>query len=34
VPFFSLLSRPQRSAKLLPKIAIWLIFMRLVDLFG
>ncbi len=34
VPFFSLLSRDlKRSAKLLPKIAIWLIFMRLVDLF-
>jgi hypothetical protein len=34
VPFFSLLSRDlKRSAKLLPKIAIWLIFMRLVDLY-
>jgi hypothetical protein len=34
VPFFSLLSRDlKRSAKLLPKIAVWLIFMRLVDLF-
>jgi hypothetical protein len=34
VPFFSLLSRDlKRSAQLLPKIAIWLIFMRLVDLF-
>jgi hypothetical protein len=34
VPFFSLLSRDlKRSAKLLPKIALWLIFMRLVDLF-
>jgi hypothetical protein len=34
VPFFSLLSRDlKRSARLLPKIAIWLIFMRLVDLF-
>ena len=34
VPFFALLSRDlKRSAKLLPKIAIWLIFMRLVDLF-
>jgi hypothetical protein len=34
VPFFALLSRDlKRSAKLLPKVAIWLIFMRLVDLF-
>jgi len=34
VPFFSLLSRDlKRSAALLPKIAMWLIFMRLVDLF-
>jgi hypothetical protein len=34
VPFFSLLSRDlKRSAKMLPRIAIWLIFMRLVDLF-
>jgi hypothetical protein len=34
VPFFSLLSRDlKRSATLLPKIALWLIFMRLVDLF-
>jgi len=34
VPFFSLLSRDlKRSAQMLPKIAIWLIFMRLVDLF-
>jgi hypothetical protein len=34
VPFFSLLSRDlKRSAQLLPKVAIWLIFMRLVDLF-
>jgi len=34
VPFFFLLPRDvKRSAKLLPKIAIWLIFMRLVDLF-
>jgi hypothetical protein len=34
VPFFSLLPRDvKRSAKLLPKIALWLIFMRLVDLF-
>jgi hypothetical protein len=34
VPFFALLSRDlKRSARLLPKIAIWLIFMRLVDLF-
>ncbi|HXJ06481.1 MAG TPA: hypothetical protein VNH65_15360 [Candidatus Acidoferrum sp.] len=34
VPFFSLLPRDvKRSANLLPKIAIWLIFMRLVDLF-
>jgi hypothetical protein len=34
VPFFSLLPRDvKRSAKLLPKVALWLIFMRLVDLF-
>jgi len=34
VPFFLLLSQDvKRSAKLLPKIAVWLIFMRLVDLF-
>jgi hypothetical protein len=34
VPFFALLSRDlKRSAKLLPQVAIWLIFMRLVDLF-
>src|SRR5271169_2095908 len=34
VPFFLLLSRDlKRSAQLLPKVAIWLIFMRLVDLF-
>ncbi len=34
VPFFSLLPRDvKRSAKLLPKVAMWLIFMRLVDLF-
>ena len=34
VPFFSLLSRDlKRSAQMLPKIAVWLIFMRLVDLF-
>ncbi|HLZ52006.1 MAG TPA: hypothetical protein VKP61_14765 [Candidatus Acidoferrum sp.] len=34
VPFFSLLPRDvKRSASLLPKIALWLIFMRLVDLF-
>jgi hypothetical protein len=34
VPFFFLLPRDvKRSAKLLPKIAMWLIFMRLVDLF-
>lgn len=33
-PFFFLLPRDvKRSAKLLPTIAIWLIFMRLVDLF-
>jgi hypothetical protein len=33
-PFFFLLPRDvKRSAKLLPKIAMWLIFMRLVDLF-
>ena len=34
VPFFLLLSRDlKRDAKLLPKIALWLIFMRLVDLY-
>ncbi|HMD39947.1 MAG TPA: hypothetical protein VKH15_11735 [Candidatus Acidoferrum sp.] len=34
VPFFSLLSRDvKRSAKMLPRVALWLIFMRLVDLF-
>ncbi len=34
VPFFLLLSQDvKRSAKVLPKIAMWLIFMRLVDLF-
>jgi hypothetical protein len=34
VPFFVLLSSDvKRSAKLLPKVAIWMIFMRLVDLF-
>ncbi len=34
VPFFSLLPRDvKRSAKLLSKVALWLIFMRLVDLF-
>ncbi|HUE54785.1 MAG TPA: hypothetical protein VMO76_03060 [Candidatus Udaeobacter sp.] len=34
VPFFLLLSQDvKRNAKLLPKIAVWLIFMRLVDLF-
>ena len=34
VPFFSLLSRDlKRSASLLPKVAVGLIFMRLVDLF-
>jgi hypothetical protein len=34
VPFFSLLSRDlKRSAQMLPRIAVWLIFMRLVDLF-
>jgi hypothetical protein len=34
VPFFLLLSRDlKRNAKVLPKIALWLIFMRLVDLF-
>jgi len=33
-PFFFLLPRDvKRSAKLLPRIALWLIFMRLVDLF-
>jgi hypothetical protein len=33
-PFFFLLPRDvKRSAKLLPKVAMWLIFMRLVDLF-
>lgn len=34
VPFFLLLSRDlKRNARLLPKVALWLIFMRLVDLF-
>ena len=34
VPFFLLLSEDvKRNAKLLPKISVWLIFMRLVDLF-
>ena len=34
VPFFLLLSRDlKRNAKLLPKVAVYLIFMRLVDLF-
>ncbi len=34
VPFFLLLSQDvKRNAKLLPRIAVWLIFMRLVDLF-
>jgi hypothetical protein len=34
VPFFLLLSQDlKRNAKILPKIAMWLIFMRLVDLF-
>jgi len=34
VPFFSLLSRDlKRNARLLSKVALWLIFMRLVDLF-
>jgi hypothetical protein len=34
VPFFLLLSRDlKRSAQMLPKVAVWLIFMRLVDLF-
>jgi hypothetical protein len=34
VPFFVLLSSDvKRSAKLLPKVAMWMIFMRLVDLF-
>jgi hypothetical protein len=34
VPFFLLLSQSvKRSIKLLPRIALWLIFMRLVDLF-
>ena len=34
VPFFLLLSQDvKRNAKVLPKIALWLIFMRLVDLF-
>jgi hypothetical protein len=34
VPFFLLLSQDvKRNAKVLPKIAMWLIFMRLVDLF-
>jgi hypothetical protein len=34
VPFFILLSQDvKRSARLLPRLAVWLIFMRLVDLF-
>jgi hypothetical protein len=34
VPFFLLLSQDvKRNAKVLPKIAVWLIFMRLVDLY-
>ena len=34
VPFFLLLSQDvKRSAKILPRIAAWLVFMRLVDLF-
>jgi hypothetical protein len=34
VPFFLLLSQDvKRNAKVLPKIALWLIFMRLVDLY-
>jgi hypothetical protein len=34
VPFFLLLSRDlKRNMRLLPKVAIWMIFMRLVDLF-
>src|SRR5713226_2330874 len=34
VPFFLLLSRDlNRNARLLPKVAMWLIFMRIVDLF-
>ena len=34
VPFFLLLSQDvKRNARILPKIAVWLIFMRLVDLF-
>jgi hypothetical protein len=34
VPFFVLLSSDvKRSARLLPKVAMWMIFMRLVDLF-
>lgn len=34
VPFFLLLSQEvKRNARVLPKIALWLIFMRLVDLF-
>ena len=34
VPFFLLLSRDlKRNDRLLPKVAIWMIFMRLVDLF-
>jgi hypothetical protein len=34
VPFFLLLSQDvKRNAKVLPKIALWLLFMRLVDLF-
>jgi hypothetical protein len=34
VPFFLLLSRDlKRNARLLPKVAVWMIFIRLVDLF-
>jgi hypothetical protein len=34
IPFFLLLSQDlKRNAKILPKIALWLIFMRLVDLY-
>jgi hypothetical protein len=34
VPFFLLLSQDlKRNAKILPKVAMWLIFMRLIDLF-
>jgi hypothetical protein len=34
VPFFLLLSRDlKRNERLLPKVAIWMIFMRLIDLF-